>query len=178
MREIKRIGGNELEKAIEEIADAIAGNHADTVDLMIVGIADGGIGFGQALVRALRERKNSKIRYGTVNISFHRDDIGSKPIPKQSEGTQLPLKVVGAYIILADDVLFTGRSVRAAINEIFDMGRPARVELAILFDRGNRRLPIQPDYVGFREPTAPEQNVVLEIDPDALSLSSLRIYDE
>jgi pyrimidine operon attenuation protein/uracil phosphoribosyltransferase len=177
MQEAKRIEGTELVAAIRKIGEAIWRDHAGTKDLVIVGIADGGIGFGQALARDLQKRTKRDIRYGTVNITFHRDDIARKPIPKPTRRTQLPLDIEGANIILADDVIFTGRSVRAAINEIFDQGRPACVQLAILCDRGNRRLPIQPNYLGFCENTTPEQNVVLEMDPDALNASSLCIYN-
>jgi len=166
MKEIKRIESAELQPLMDKIANAIAERHRETESLVIVGIADGGIPFGQALANRLEKMLGRKLECGSVDISFHRDDLGINPIPKVTFPTNLPFDIDNSTVILTDEVLFTGRTVRAAINELFDQGRPSQVELAILCDRGNRRLPVQADYVGFTESTTITQKVVVELDAD------------
>ena len=178
MKEVIRIESRQLKKATDRIVDSLRDRHRDTENLVIVGIADGGIPFSQILADRLGAALGRKVACGTVNISFHRDDIDHKPIPRSTNPTSIPLDIEGSTIILADDVIFTGRSVRAAINEIFDMGRPAMVELAILCDRGNRRLPIQPNYLGFEEETKPEQKVEVHLNPDNELENALTIFDK
>jgi pyrimidine operon attenuation protein/uracil phosphoribosyltransferase len=109
---------------------------------------------------------------GFIDVSFYRDDysrIGLKPNTKR---TDLPFDVDGATIVLVDDVLYTGRSVRAAINELFDFGRPARIELAVLIDRGGRELPIEPTYCGARLTVARNLSIVLSRDDGRLRLAA------
>jgi len=101
---------------------------------------------------------------GSLDISFHRDDIGRHPVPKEFAPTLLPGDVTGATVILVDDVLFTGRTIKASLDELFDHGRPARVELAVLVDRGGRRLPISADYVGLTLAPAESETVVVTLD--------------
>lgn len=138
------IGPDDIHAAITQIAETIAARHrADGGRLMLLGIANGGV----TLARRLADQLHLKAT-GTLDISFHRDDIGRHPIPKEYTPTQLPADVNGATVILVDDVLFSGRTVKAALDELFDHGRPAKVELAVLVDRGDRRLPIAADYTG------------------------------
>src|SRR5439155_6125020 len=96
--------------------------------------------------------------------SFHRDDIGRHPIPKEFVPTRIPADVHGATVVLVDDVLFSGRTVKAALEELFDHGRPTKVELAVLVDRGERRLPFAADYVGMNVHVSPEEKVVVALD--------------
>ncbi len=175
MSEVSRIESEELHQYIDSIAKIIALKHSDNKDLVIVGIANGGITFSIVLGRYLKKYLGRPVPCGTVDISFHRDDIGLKPIKSIENPTALPANIEGATVILADDVIFTGRTARAAINEIFDQGRPRSIELAILCDRGNRRLPIQPDYIGFSKDTTIEQKVAVHINIDKSSEDSLRI---
>lgn len=177
MKEVKRIESSEISNAIGRIVDNITESHSDTENLVVVGIANGGIAFGKVLARRLSEKLGRDVAFGVANILFHRDDIGRKPIPKAADRTDLPLNIEDATVVLADDVLFSGRSARAAINEIFDQGRPACVELAILCDRGHRRLPIKANYLGFKEKTTPEQLVEVNMNADDPSGDSLTIYD-
>jgi pyrimidine operon attenuation protein/uracil phosphoribosyltransferase len=107
---------------------------------------------------------------GFIDVSFYRDDYSTKGLKGGSRRTSLPFDVDGATIVLVDDVLFTGRSVRAAINELFDFGRPACIELAVLIDRGGRELPIEPTYCGARLTVARDLSIVLSRDGDKLSL--------
>ncbi len=128
----------------------------------MLGIANGGI----ALARRLAARLGIK-RVGDLDISFHRDDIGNHPVPKEFTPTLLPGDVNGANILLVDDVLFTGRTVKAALDELFDHGRPATVELAVLVDRGCRRLPVVADFSGtaIDAPESDDILVTLSEDP-------------
>ncbi len=176
MKEVKRIGSVEIQEAVESLVQAICKRHRETEKLVVASIADGGIALGHRIAQGLSGNLSRPVAHGTVNVAFHRDDIGRKPIPKPTERTELPFDIEGATVILVDDVLFTGRTARAALNEIFDQGRPALVELAILCDRGNRRLPIQPDYIGFTEVTTPEQKVVLSMQADEAGENFLTIY--
>lgn len=171
MASLPKIGANDLHTAIRQLADAIAGRHAATPSLVLLGIANGGIVLARRLAEALnaptRDDRRSfaePVRCGVIDISFHRDDIGRHPIPKEFTPTLIPIDVNGATVILVDDVLFTGRTVKAALDELFDHGRPARVELAILVDRGGRRLPVAADYTGLTLAAPADGKVVVVLD--------------
>ena len=166
MEEIAIPTAQEIEEAIENLADDLADIHSETSLLSVVGIANGGIPLAKILQKKLCSKLNREIPFGVADISFHRDDIGRNPIPKEMESTNIINGVDGATILLVDDVLFSGRSVRAAINEIFDLGRPDRLELVILYDRGGRKLPIQPDYRAFSNEHSEEDCVQVKLDPD------------
>jgi pyrimidine operon attenuation protein/uracil phosphoribosyltransferase len=116
----KTIGPREVHAAIERLAAAIKASHPNTDGLLVLGIANGGIPLARRLCAALKIR-----RVGDLDISFHRDDIGKHPIPKEFTPTLLPGDVNGATVLLVDDVLFSGRTVKAALDELFDHGRPA-----------------------------------------------------
>ena len=155
----------EVNQALDRLARAIVKAHGSTPDLIFVGVADGGIGLVQRLAEKVGESLGQKISLGIVDVSFHRDDIGSNPIPNAAVPTDLPPEVEGSSCILVDDVIFSGRTIRAALNELFDQGRPECVELAVLVDRGHRRLPFSPDYVGIELETTLEQNVEVLVGP-------------
>jgi pyrimidine operon attenuation protein/uracil phosphoribosyltransferase len=137
--------------------------------LLLLGIANGGIELARRLAKPL------KARAGTLDISFHRDDIGQNPIPKEFAPTQIPADVNGATVILVDDVLFSGRTVKAALEELFDHGRPAKVELAVLVDRGGRLLPIAADYVGLTLASALGEKVAVTLEPTHPAKDEIRI---
>jgi pyrimidine operon attenuation protein / uracil phosphoribosyltransferase len=126
----------------------------------------------------IAERLHAELPPGTplgfLSSAFHRDDYAERGLPAAMKGTRIDFDVNDADLLLVDDILYTGRTVRAALNEIFDHGRPARVELAVLLDRGGRQLPIQADYVGRVLPLPSDANFVLERD-DAGKRLSLRI---
>lgn len=155
----KTIGSREVHAAIERLAAAIQGRHRHTKNLLVLGIANGGI--------ALAHRLSTRLgltRVGDLDISFHRDDIGHHPIPKEFTPTLLPGDVNGATVLLVDDVLFTGRTVKAALDELFDHGRPGTVELAVLVDRGCRRLPIVADFSGTVIAAQEDEDVVVSLN--------------
>lgn len=154
----KTIGSREVHAAIERLAAAIQARHGHTRNLLVLGIANGGI----TLARRLSTRLGLT-RVGDLDISFHRDDIGHHPVPKEFTPTLLPGDVNGALVLLVDDVLFSGRTVKAALDELFDHGRPATVELAVLVDRGSRKLPITADFSGTSIEAREDEDVVVSL---------------
>ena len=171
----KTIGSGEIHAAIDRLAAAISERHAATQGLLLLGVANGGVELARRL--ALRLSKGSPgskstkasparpITSGVLDVSFHRDDIGRHPIPKEFAPTHIPTDVHGATVILVDDVLFSGRTVKAALDELFDHGRPTKVELAVLVDRGHRPLPVAADYIGLTLAADPGKRVVVALDP-------------
>lgn len=176
MQLLKEIDGASIQEKIQEMVATIVDRHRDTQQLAILGIANGGIPFSQKLSSSLSTQLKRTIPTGVLNIAFQRDDIGHNPIPKITAQTDIPFDVEQTTIILADDVLFSGRTVRAAINEIFDQGRPDQIELAILYDRGNRRLPIEANYTGFREDTTEAQTIRVTLNPEFPDQDSIHIF--
>lgn len=165
----KTIGSGEIQAAIARLADAISARHADHANLLLLGIANGGVELARRLAGKLQARA------GTLDISFHRDDIGRHPIPKEFAPTHIPADVHGATVILVDDVLFSGRTVKAALDELFDHGRPTKVELAVLVDRGGRRLPLAADYVAIDLVAPHGEKIVVTLDPQNPSRDAIRI---
>jgi pyrimidine operon attenuation protein / uracil phosphoribosyltransferase len=173
---LQTIGAAEISTAIKRIASAIFERHQDGKPLFLLGIANGGIELARRLSSALATLDpRLTTRAGTLDVSFHRDDIGRHPIPKEFQPTEIPGDVDGANVILVDDVLFSGRTIKAALDELFDQGRPTKVELAVLVDRGGRRLPLAADYVGFDLFTPPTKKVVVVLDPKNLAGDAIRI---
>jgi pyrimidine operon attenuation protein/uracil phosphoribosyltransferase len=163
-----------VEQAIGSLVSALRERHRATPRLLLLGIANGGI----TLARRLSERLHAagvKCGTGTIDISFHRDDIGRQPIPKEFAPTLIPHEVNDATVILVDDVLFSGRTVKAALDELFDHGRPTQVELAVLVDRGGRRLPFAADYAGLKIEALPNEKVVVHLDPERPARDEIRL---
>jgi pyrimidine operon attenuation protein/uracil phosphoribosyltransferase len=157
----------DAERTLAALAERMRG--AVAFDAKFVGIHSGGAWLAERLAEAIA----GDHPVGYVDVSFYRDDFSRKGLKPEVKRTQLPFEVEGATIVLVDDVLYTGRSVRAAINEIFDFGRPARIELAVLVDRGGRELPIEATYTGARLAVARDLSVVLTRAADgALSLAT------
>jgi len=154
-----------IHQAIDRVASAIATHHAGTPRLLLLGIANGGIELARRLTAQLKQA-GLKPGTGTLDISFHRDDIGANPIPKEHSPTLIPHDVNGATIILVDDVLHSGRTVKAALDELFDHGRPSSVELAVLVDRGGRLLPVAATYTGIALVAYDDEKVKVRLDPD------------
>ena len=162
----KTIGADAIHAALDQIARSISARHHDGGRLILLGIANGGIPLAQRLGSRLSTfNPRLSTSTGTLDISFHRDDIGRNPIPKEFTPTVLPADVNGARVILVDDVLFSGRTVKAALDELFDHGRPAKVELAVLVDRGHHLMPVAADYIGLTLATAAAEKVIVTLDP-------------
>lgn len=166
----KTIGSGEVQAALTRLTAAIAGRHQSAArKLIFLGIANGGVELARRCAAAFGARA------GTLDVSFHRDDIGRYPIPKEFVSTRIPADVQGATVVIVDDVLFSGRTVKAALEELFDHGRPTKVELAVLVDRGERRLPVAADYVGMSVTASPEEKVVVALDPENSRRDAVRI---
>jgi len=171
----KTIPSERVREAIDRLADSVAERHPKTDKLVLAGIANGGIALADLIADNLQQRLGSPIHKAIIDISFHRDDIGQNPISKAVESTELATDPEDAVIVLVDDVLFSGRSVRAAMDEVHTIGRPRKIELAVLVDRGNRLLPIAADYVGIEESTTSEEKVEVVLDVDHLDESRIDI---
>jgi pyrimidine operon attenuation protein/uracil phosphoribosyltransferase len=141
------------------LAHLIGERHRSTKRLFLLGVANGGVVLARKIGAKIPQAK-----VGVIDISFHRDDIYHHPIPKEFAPTSIPGDVQGATIILVDDVLFSGRTIKAALDELFDHGRPEKVELAILVDRGGRRMPFAPDFLGLTVEAAPNEKVVVTLN--------------
>ena len=132
--------------------------------LIVIGIKTRGEYLGKRLVERISERTGKDVTFGTIDITLYRDDFENRKNWPQLRTTSIPDDVQGKNIILVDDVLYTGRTVRAAINSIMDYGRPASVKLAVLVDRGGRELPVQPDYAGISIETLDDEMVNVYLD--------------
>src|SRR5947209_18375566 len=162
-----------MARTLQRIAHEIIERNPDLERVALVGIHTRGVTLAQRLRRLIQEFSGVEVELGTVDITFYRDDVqvrgGEAPLHAQPvvRATQLDFPLEGRTCVLVDDVLYTGRTIRAAIDALFDYGRPARVQLAVLVDRGHRELPIRPDYVGKNLPTARAERVqvqLLEVD--------------
>jgi pyrimidine operon attenuation protein / uracil phosphoribosyltransferase len=162
-----------LQRTLHRIAHEIIEANEDLESVALVGIHTRGVSLAQRLRRLIEEFSGVEVVLGTVDITFYRDDVqvrgGEAPIHPQPlvRATRLDFALEGRTCVLVDDVLYTGRTIRAAIEALFDYGRPDRVQLAVVADRGHRELPIRPDYVGKNLPTSRGERIqvqLLEVD--------------
>jgi pyrimidine operon attenuation protein/uracil phosphoribosyltransferase len=154
---------DDMRRTLVRIAHEIVEKNPDGV-IALIGIHRRGALLAQRLHALTSELLDTSVPLGFVDISFYRDDLAIRPSAPIVHATQLDFPVDGRTIVIVDDVLYTGRTVRAAVDEVFDYGRPARVQLAVLVDRGHRELPIRPDYVGKNLPTSQDQRVNVRVE--------------
>ncbi len=156
-----------MEFALDEMAAKIAKMHPSADNMIVLGMASRGIPLAQKLSKRLSEKFGMPIETGSLDATFYRDDFHYRKKLGSTEMrfTEMPASVEGKVVILVDDVLYTGRSVRAALQAILDFGRPSVVRLCVLVDRGHRELPIAPDCVGLTVETAQNQEVRVNIEP-------------
>ncbi|HXR10718.1 MAG TPA: bifunctional pyr operon transcriptional regulator/uracil phosphoribosyltransferase PyrR [Gaiellaceae bacterium] len=158
-----------LGRTLSRIAHEIIEADPSLDEVALVGIQTRGVPLAQRLARLIEERTGEAPPLGAVDITFYRDDVtvrgGEAPLAPQPvvRETLLDFSLEGRTVILVDDVLYTGRTIRAAIDALFDYGRPKRVQLAVLVDRGHRELPIRPDYVGKNLPTARTERIQVQL---------------
>jgi pyrimidine operon attenuation protein/uracil phosphoribosyltransferase len=145
------------------MAHEIVENVTDADRLALVGIHTHGVPLAQRLGSKLAEILGAAIPCGSLDIGMHRDDIGMRGGAPMIHKTEIPFDITGKSIVLVDDVLFTGRTIRAAMDALMDLGRPQRIQLAVLVDRGHRELPIRADYVGKNAPTKFEEKVQVRL---------------
>jgi pyrimidine operon attenuation protein/uracil phosphoribosyltransferase len=162
-----------IDRTLSRIAHEIIERNAELEQVALVGIHRRGVPIAQRLRRLVAERTDEELVLGQLDITFYRDDVqvrgGEAPLHAQPlvRSTSLDFPLEGMTVVLVDDVLYTGRTIRAAVEALFDYGRPGRVQLAVLADRGHRELPIRPDYVGKNLPTSRDERIqvqLLEVD--------------
>jgi len=160
---------DDIRRAIRRIAHEIIERNHGLEGLVLVGMRTRGVPLAQRLASAIQEFEGEPLPVGALDIGLYRDDIGSLELKPRIQPTDLPIDIDGRTVVLVDDVLYTGRSIRAALDALTDFGRPASIQLAVLVDRGHRELPIRPDYVGKNMPTALNEEVeVLLQETDGL----------
>ncbi len=161
------LNADDMCRAVVRIAHEITEKNPDTPNLTIIGIVTRGVALARRICAEIKKINGMDIETGSLDVTFYRDDINQKGPNLKAAKTDIPFELSGKTVVLVDDVLFTGRSIRAAIDALIDHGRPARIQLAVLLDRGHRELPIRPDYVGKNIPTTRSERVkvmVTEID--------------
>ncbi len=156
------------EKLVQSMAEAMRGKLAK--DVALVGIYTGGVWVAERLHRAL----GLVPALGTLAVTLHRDDFGRIGLHREARRSQIPFPVDGREIVLVDDVLHTGRTIRAALNELFDFGRPRAVRLAVLADRGGRELPVCPDFLGAKVDVGADEDLVLSNENGKLRFAAVK----
>ena len=167
--------GEAIGRALRRIAHEIIERNPHLEKVVIAGIPSRGIEIARRIAAFIHEIEKIDIETGVIDVAMHRDDVGTRPELPVVRASNLPLPLEGCTVIIVDDVLYTGRTVRAALDAINSFGRPTRIQLAALVDRGHRELPIRPDYVGKNLPTAAAENIRVQLEqtdgePDAVWL--------
>jgi pyrimidine operon attenuation protein / uracil phosphoribosyltransferase len=152
-----------LDRALRRMAHEIVEHNPEPELPAFIGIRTHGVPLAQRLASGAGAILKREFSVGEIDISMHRDDLALRNTPPRVGLSELTFDLTDKTIVLVDDVLFTGRTIRAAMDEISDFGRPRRIQLAILVDRGHRELPIRPDYVGKNVPTAPDERVLVRL---------------
>jgi len=152
-----------IQRALRRIAHEIIERNPDLNQIILAGIPSRGNEIARRIAETISTIEKAAIAVGTIDVAMHRDDVGTRTELPVVRASDLPLPLETKTIIIVDDVLFTGRTVRAAMDAITSFGRPARIQLAVLIDRGHRELPIRADYVGKNLPTAPDEKVRLRL---------------
>jgi pyrimidine operon attenuation protein/uracil phosphoribosyltransferase len=152
-----------IQRALARIAHEIAERNETNSEVVVIGIQRGGVPLARRLVGLLGNIWGQPVPTGQLDVSMHRDDLDQRVAPNVHP-TVIPFDVTGKTVVLVDDVLFSGRTVRAAMDALNDFGRPKRIQLAVLIDRGHRELPVKADFVGKNIPTAPAESVHVQLD--------------
>lgn len=161
---------DDVRRAIWRMAHEIVERNQGLDDVVLIGLQTGGVLIAEAFAEALAEIDGTEVPTGTLDVALHRDDIGIRPVLPEAE-THIPVDLDGAIVVLVDDVLFTGRTIRAALDALSSFGRPRAVQLAVMVDRGHRELPIRPDFVGKNLPTRRDEMV--NVSPHGVELGEL-----
>jgi pyrimidine operon attenuation protein / uracil phosphoribosyltransferase len=161
------LDADDVRRALWRMAHEVIERNHGLDEVVVVGLQTGGVAFAGELAEALEKIDGTRPPLGTLDVAFHRDDIGLRPV-LPSAVTDIPVDLSGRVVVLVDDVLFTGRTIRAALDAVHSYGRPRAVQLAVMVDRGHRELPIRPDYVGKNLPTRRDEVVNATVDGVAL----------
>ncbi len=158
------LGPDDVRRAVTRMAHEVIERNRGVDGVVLLGMQRGGVWRAQLLGSEIA-RIAAPVPIGTVDVSLHRDDIGLRPV-SPGASSDVPVEVQGATVVLVDDVLYTGRTVRAALDAVSDFGRPQAIQLAVLIDRGHRELPIRPDFIGKNLPTSSDEEV--DVTPDGV----------
>jgi pyrimidine operon attenuation protein/uracil phosphoribosyltransferase len=161
---------DDLQRAVWRMAHEIVEANHGIADVLIIGLQTGGVAVAEMLATALSSVEGRDVEVGSLDVAFYRDDIGLRPVLPEAV-THIPWNLDGRTVVICDDVLFTGRTIRAALNALSDYGRPRAVQLAVMVDRGHRELPIRPDYVGKNLPTRRDE--VVDVHEDGVDLGEM-----
>ncbi|HWD50938.1 MAG TPA: bifunctional pyr operon transcriptional regulator/uracil phosphoribosyltransferase PyrR [Acidimicrobiales bacterium] len=164
------MSASDVQRAITRMAHEIAERNRGLEHLVLIGLQTGGVPIAQRLAASLEAVENTTIPVGILDVAFYRDDIGLRPVLPEAV-TDISFDLTGATVVLVDDVLFTGRTIRAALNAVSEYGRAQAVQLAVMVDRGHRELPIRPDYVGKNLPTRRDEMV--DVTEEGVALGDL-----
>jgi pyrimidine operon attenuation protein/uracil phosphoribosyltransferase len=164
-----------ISRALRRIAHEIVEANSNLQTVVLAGVPSRGVEIARRIAASIREIANAEVDCGIIDVAMHRDDVGTRKELPVVHASRLPLPLEDRTVIIVDDVLYTGRTARAAMDAINSFGRPARIQLAVLVDRGHRELPIRPDYIGKNLPTATREQIQVrlrEIDnqPDGIWL--------
>jgi pyrimidine operon attenuation protein/uracil phosphoribosyltransferase len=164
-----------MRRALRRVAHEIIERNPQLEKVVLAGIPSRGVEIARRIAAFIREIENINVQTGVIDVAMHRDDVGTRPELPVVRASERPLPLEGRTVVIVDDVLYTGRTVRAAMDAISSFGRPARIQLAVLIDRGHRQLPIRPDYVGKNLPTATGEQIQVRLqetdnEPDAVWL--------
>jgi len=168
------LNGTAVNRALDRIAHQIAERNENGNQVAVVGIQKGGVHLAKRLQKSLEKIWQHEVPLGLVDVSMHRDDH-SQRLPLNIQPTSIPFDPTGKVVVLVDDVLFSGRTVRAAMDALTDLGRPKAIQLAVLVDRGNRELPIKADFVGKDVPTSLEERVEVSWREDNAESDAVRL---
>ena len=164
---VQVMDGDDIRRAVTRIAHEIVEKNHGVKDVVLVGVLLRGVPLAERLSRLLQQIEGVKVPVGKLDIGLYRDDFAANPAARPALApSMIPFDVSEKHVVLVDDVLFTGRTVRAAISSLLDLGRPSSIQLAVLLDRGHRELPIRPDFVGKNVPTARNEHVQLYLLED------------
>jgi len=165
------MSSDDVTRALRRIAHEVVERNHGSAGLVVIGLQTGGVPLAERLAAMIGEIDGSSLPLGTLDVAFYRDDIGLRPVVPEAV-TRVPCDLTGRTVLLVDDVLFTGRTVRAALDALADHGRAAAVQLAVMVDRGHRELPIRPDYIGKNLPTRRDE--LVEVSSEGVVLADLR----
>lgn len=169
-RETRILDGDDIRRAVTRISHEIVERNQGAGALVVVGVQTGGVWIAEQIAANISAIEPAReVALGTVDVSMYRDDLALRPVVP-AEPTRIPCDLTGATVVLVDNVLYTGRTVRAALEALNDHGRPRAVQLAVIVDRGHRELPIRPDYVGKNVPTHMADDVT--VGPDGVVITT------
>ena len=161
---------DDVRRATTRIAHEIIERNHGVDDVNVIGLQTGGVWLAERIADAIEKIDGVRLGLGTLDVAFYRDDIGLRPVLPEAV-TDIEFDIEGSVVVLVDDVLFTGRTIRAALNALNDYGRAKAVQLAVMVDRGHRELPIRPDFVGKNLPTRRDE--VVDVKPDGVALGEM-----